>query len=247
MFEERDVSFDYGEGKYVGHVMPGFITSHSLGAEEGLLRGVEMAIGQMKTEESSRVVISSKYGFGEAGDAEKGIPGGATLVYYIRLNSFEKVSSPSLPPSVLLTCSLSLLPLAFNFMCFYELPCILDHHRWSILIHVLHAIFLLQPKAAWEYNDVEERKTDAEKLKERGTNYFKEGKWELAQKLYERGSELISNSQLSKDEEKEAVKILRIALHLNQAACHLKLNEPSLALKECEEVYHSFPESQNYF
>lgn len=58
----------------------------------------------------------------------------------------------------------------------------------------------------------------------------------MAQKLYERGSDLISNSQLSKDEEKETVKVLRIALHLNQAACHLKLNEPSLALKECEEV-----------
>ena len=93
-----------------------------------------------------------------------------------------------------------------------------------------------QPKAAWEYENVEERRTDAEKLKERGTNYFKESKWSLAQKLYERGSELISDSQLSKDEEKEAVKALRIALHLNQAACHLKLNEPSLALKECEEV-----------
>lgn len=89
----------------------------------------------------------------------------------------------------------------------------------------------------WEYNDVEERRTDAEKLKEKGTNYFKESKWALAQKLYERGSELISDSQLSKDEEKEAVKALRIALHLNQAACHLKLSEPSLALKECEEVH----------
>ena len=97
-------------------------------------------------------------------------------------------------------------------------------------------LFLSQPKAAWEYETVEERRTDAEKLKERGTNYFKESKWLLAQKLYERGSELISDSQLSKDEEKESVKPLRIALHLNQAACHLKLNEPSLALKECEEV-----------
>lgn len=38
-----------------------------------------MAIGQMKNEESSRVVISSKYGFGDAGNTEKGIPGGATV------------------------------------------------------------------------------------------------------------------------------------------------------------------------
>ena len=62
-----------------------------LGSEEGLLRGVEMAIGQMKAEESAKVTISSKYGFGEAGNPELGIPGGATLVYFIRLNSFQKV------------------------------------------------------------------------------------------------------------------------------------------------------------
>ena len=58
----------------------------------------------------------------------------------------------------------------------------------------------------------------------------------MAQKLYERGSELIADSQIQKEEEKEVVRALRLALHLNQAACHLKLNEPSLAIKECEEV-----------
>ena len=61
------------------------------GSEEGLLRGVEMAIGQMKSEESAKVTISSMYGFGEAGCPEHEIPGGATLVYFIRLNSFKKV------------------------------------------------------------------------------------------------------------------------------------------------------------
>ena len=62
-----------------------------LGSEEGLLRGVEMAIGQMKAEESAKVTISSKYGFGEAGNPVLEVPGGATLVYFIRLNSFQKV------------------------------------------------------------------------------------------------------------------------------------------------------------
>ena len=50
-----------------------------------------MAIGQMKAEESARVVIGPKYGFGQAGNTEKDVPGDATLVYFIRLNSFEKV------------------------------------------------------------------------------------------------------------------------------------------------------------
>ena len=67
-----------------------------VGSEDGLLRGVEMAIGQMKAEESAKVTISSEYGFGETGNTEHQIPGGATLVYFIRLNSFQKVCSLSL-------------------------------------------------------------------------------------------------------------------------------------------------------
>ena len=63
----------------------------STGSEEGMLQGVEMAIGQMKVEESARVIVGPKYGFGQAGNAEKDIPGDATLVYFVRLNSFEKV------------------------------------------------------------------------------------------------------------------------------------------------------------
>ena len=53
-----------------------------------------MAIGQMKVEESARVIVAPKYGFGQAGNAEKDIPGDATLVYFVRLNSFEKVPPP---------------------------------------------------------------------------------------------------------------------------------------------------------
>ena len=37
-------------------------------------------------------------------------------------------------------------------------------------------------------------------------------------------------------EEKEALKGIRVALHLNMAICHLKLKQPNLAIKDCEEV-----------
>ena len=65
-----------------------------LGSEVGLLRGVEMAIGQMKVEESAKVTVTPQHGYGEAGNPELGIPGGAILVYFIRLNSFQKVCPP---------------------------------------------------------------------------------------------------------------------------------------------------------
>ena len=45
---------------------------------------------------------------------------------------------------------------------------------------------LLQPKEAWDYENVEEKRADAEKLKERGTVYFKAEKFGLALKLYSR-------------------------------------------------------------
>ena len=54
----------------------------------------------MKSEEVAQLVIDPKYGFGEAGNEELGIPGNATLVYVIRLNSFQKVLIPPLPSLV---------------------------------------------------------------------------------------------------------------------------------------------------
>ena len=91
-------------------------------------------------------------------------------------------------------------------------------------------------KDPWDYDTLEERLADATLLKERGGKYFKEGKHELAKKLYKRGAELITDTSLRKEDVKEQAKPMRVALHLNIAACHLKLNEPKEALKECEEV-----------
>lgn len=53
--------------------------------------GVEKAIGTMKMKESARISVKSKYGYGDEGCPELGIPGGADLVYEVRLNNFTKV------------------------------------------------------------------------------------------------------------------------------------------------------------
>lgn len=93
-----------------------------------------------------------------------------------------------------------------------------------------------QTKNSWEYDSVEERKTEAEKLKERGSKYFKEGKYSLAQKLYERGVEIVSDSSVTSEEDKASVKVVKVALHLNLAACHLKMDDPTVVISECEKV-----------
>ena len=94
----------------------------------------------------------------------------------------------------------------------------------------------MQARDPWDYENLEERLADAAKLKERGGGYFKQGKYELAKKLYNRGAELITDTSLRKEDVKAEAKPMRVALHLNLAACHLKLQEPEDALKECQEV-----------
>jgi len=45
----------------------------------------------MKSQESARVVVKPKYGFGNEGNPDLSIPGDAELLFELRLNSFNKV------------------------------------------------------------------------------------------------------------------------------------------------------------
>ena len=42
-----------------------------------------------------------------------------------------------------------------------------------MVMYVMYSWLLQQLKESWEYDTAEERKTDAEKLKEKGNRYFK--------------------------------------------------------------------------
>lgn len=57
-----------------------------------MVSGVEKAIGSMSVKESARIQVKPQYAYGEEGCADLGIPGGAELVYEVRLNKFTKVS-----------------------------------------------------------------------------------------------------------------------------------------------------------
>ena len=62
------------------------------GSEQGLLPGVEKAIGSMQTNEVASVVIKGEYIYGKLAKDER-LPEDAELTYEIRLNKFVKVSS----------------------------------------------------------------------------------------------------------------------------------------------------------
>nr|AAF18387.1 FK506-binding protein FKBP59 [Drosophila melanogaster] len=68
VFEDRDVEFDYGEGKAIG-----------------VIDGVEIALEKMNVGETSRIKIQAKYAFGAKGNEEFKIPPNATVEYTVKL------------------------------------------------------------------------------------------------------------------------------------------------------------------
>ncbi|GLD58654.1 peptidyl-prolyl cis-trans isomerase FKBP4-like protein [Lates japonicus] len=90
-------------------------------------------------------------------------------------------------------------------------------------------------KESWEMNTVEKLEQSGI-VKEKGTQYFKEGKYKQASVQYKRiVSWLEHESGLSEEDEKKA-KALRLAAHLNLAMCFLKLQEPNQALENCDKA-----------
>lgn len=164
VFYERELKFEVGDGESFD-----------------LPTGVEKGIMAMEQGEEALFTIKPKYGFGNAGNEKLGVPGGATLLYKIKLTAFEKA------------------------------------------------------KESWEMNTPEKLEQSVI-VKEKGTQYFKEGKYKQASVQYKRiVSWLEHESGLQEEDEKKA-KALRLAAHLNLAMCYLKIQEPSPALDNCDKA-----------
>lgn len=81
-FDERDLSFDLGEG-----------------AAFNVCEGLEIAISKMKKGEVAEVVIKSKYAFGAAGKTEFSIPANADITYEVTMKNCERVKYQFTKPS----------------------------------------------------------------------------------------------------------------------------------------------------
>lgn len=175
----------------------------------------------MQTNEVAQVIIKGKY-ITEKFSNQDAVPDDAEIMYEIRLNKFVKVN---------------------NVVWFWCLPQSGNNNYYNYNVHVfsfvLSYFFIFnqhQPKEAWEYGDVEERVTGATGLKEKGTKYFKDSKYDLALKLYTRGAELVNDSSVPKEKLTEEARSVRVSLHLNIAIVQLKLSQYTLAIKACEDV-----------
>jgi len=76
IFEERDVKYELGEG-----------------SEAGIVEGLDIALQKFKKGETSKIILSPKYAFGEKGNPDLKIPPNVKVEYEVTLKTFEKVCS----------------------------------------------------------------------------------------------------------------------------------------------------------
>ncbi|XP_061438542.1 peptidyl-prolyl cis-trans isomerase FKBP4 isoform X2 [Rhineura floridana] len=90
-------------------------------------------------------------------------------------------------------------------------------------------------KESWEMN-TNEKLEQGSIAKEKGTQYFKEGKYKRATLQYKKIVSWLEHETGLSDVEEAEAKSLRLAAHLNLAMCHLKLKEYSQALENCNKA-----------
>ncbi|KAG5830679.1 peptidyl-prolyl cis-trans isomerase FKBP4 [Anguilla anguilla] len=90
-------------------------------------------------------------------------------------------------------------------------------------------------KESWEMNTAEKLEQSAI-VKEKGTQYFKDGKFKQASVQYKRIVSWLEHESGLQEEDEQKARALRLAAHLNLAMCYLKMQEQSLALENCDKA-----------
>ncbi|XP_054264427.1 FK506-binding protein 59 isoform X2 [Macrosteles quadrilineatus] len=81
-------------------------------------------------------------------------------------------------------------------------------------------------------------------FKEKGTNYFKANKFQLALKMYKKAIEYLEFDSGFVDEGEKERKTLLVSNHLNCALCHNKLQEYTEAKDQCNKVLEMEPTNE---
>ncbi|XP_047003938.1 peptidyl-prolyl cis-trans isomerase FKBP4-like isoform X1 [Schistocerca americana] len=98
-------------------------------------------------------------------------------------------------------------------------------------------------KEAWSL-DADEKIEQAKFFKEKGTNYFKAGKYALAVKMYKKIVNFLEHETGFEEEKEPERKSLLLAGHLNLAMCYLKLEEHFEAREQCNKALEVQPSSE---
>ncbi|KAM7243780.1 hypothetical protein CapIbe_004388 [Capra ibex] len=103
------------------------------------------------------------------------------------------------------------------------------------LKYEIHLKSFEKAKESWEMSS-EEKLEQSTIVKERGTVYFKEGKYKQAVLQYKKIVSWLEYESSFSDEDAEKAQALRLASHLNLAMCHLKLQAFSAAIENCNKA-----------
>ncbi|KAI6072835.1 Peptidyl-prolyl cis-trans isomerase FKBP5 isoform X1 [Aix galericulata] len=211
-FDCKDVKFVVGEGE--DHDIP---------------IGIDKALEKMQRGEHCVLYLGPRYGFGEAGKPKYGIQANAELVYEVTLKSFEKHPINFSPFTTLQGC-----------------PCRWGRHLevrgasilacWWVLCPTDVALSIsLQAKESWEM-DTKEKLEQAAIVKEKGTMYFKEGKYLQAVIQYGKIVSWLEMEYGLSEKESKASDSFLLAAFLNLAMCYLKLREYTKAVECCDKA-----------
>jgi len=110
------------------------------------------------------------------------------------------------------------------------------------LIFILFLKDFDKVKASWEMTDAEKLEV-AQKAKERGTMFLKEGKMALALHKYASITTLLEHCRPNEDSFKEPFEAILIAGYLNSSLVNLKTNETSECIKNCERALEKDPKN----
>lgn len=90
-------------------------------------------------------------------------------------------------------------------------------------------------KDSWQLNSGEKLEY-SEQLKNKGAEFFKEGKYGLALKKYKKIIDFLQNEVYDSEEEKAKCSKILLASHLNVAACLLKTKEFKQVIESCSKA-----------
>ncbi|XP_077558971.1 FK506-binding protein 59kD [Haemaphysalis longicornis] len=101
-------------------------------------------------------------------------------------------------------------------------------------------------KEAWEM-ETNEKIEQAEISKGKGTDFLKGEKYQLALAKYRRAVGLVEHEDNLQGEQKERRDAVMLALQLNMALCHLKMDDPIEAIRACDKALDIDPRSEKGF
>ncbi|XP_023215754.1 peptidyl-prolyl cis-trans isomerase FKBP4-like [Centruroides sculpturatus] len=111
----------------------------------------------------------------------------------------------------------------------------------------IHLKSFEKTKGSWEM-DSDEKLEQSEISKNKGTNYFKAGKYNLAVKQYKKIIDFLEYETSLSDDDTKKRNILMLAGYLNLAMCNLKLNNYLEAIKYCDKAIELDSENEKgYF